>query len=68
MKYKVQHLGRNNQQDETSMGTVGSQISFKRSLGGTGRKQGKDFMLIFVCCMRVKMRTSWRDYSGKQRE
>lgn len=68
MKYKVQHLGRNNLQDETIMGAAGSQIHFERSLGDTGQKQGKNFMLIFVCCMRVKICTSRRDYSGKQRE
>lgn len=68
MKYKVQHLGRNNLQDETSMGTAVSQIHFKRSLGDTRQKQGKDFMLISAGSMSVEMCTSWRDYSGKQRE
>lgn len=68
MKYKVQHLGRNNLQDETSMGTAGSQISFKRSLGDTGQKPGQDFKPISVCCMSIEMCTSWRDYSGKERE
>lgn len=68
MKYKVQHLGRNNLQDETNMGTADSQTYFKRSLGDTGQKQGKDFMLISVYCMNIEMCTSWRDYGGKQRE
>lgn len=68
MKYKVQHLGRNNLQDETSVRTADSQICFKRSLGDTGQKQGKDFMPISVCRMRIEMCTSWKDYSGKQRE
>lgn len=68
MKYKVQHLGRNNLQDETSVRTAGSQISFKRSQGDTGQKQGKDFMLISVCSMSIEMCTIWRDYGAANKE
>lgn len=53
MKYKVQHLGRNNLQYENSKGTAAhKQVSKKRS-GSYKGKWGKDLMLIFICCTRV---------------
>lgn len=47
MKYKVQHLGRNNLQYETSKGTTGSQTGFKRSRSYRA-KWGKDIMPVYA--------------------
>lgn len=41
MKYKVQHLGRNNLQDETGMGTAGSQIRIKEAWEIKGKSKAK---------------------------